>query len=337
MRRADLAKRGAVAAVVALLVVAAAVALAPSPGTRVPGDGGLNLTEYDESRELTTYDQQGAVRADAPAGEGGTVVVDTTHSNRVDESDLQPLVRELLRLNYTVEFSDESNLTKALDGAVALIVVDPGRGYSAEETDRIRNFTESGGRLLVLAEPDRRSLLRGPFTIQLTTVESELGQLGRAYNVTVDSRYLYNQRVNDGNYRHVVGRPAGGIGAESLTFYTAAALHSHSAEPVVVAARGTRMARTDAPGDYALAVRQEGAMFVGDTDFVTPDRNAVADNEAFVAHLVRFLAEGEPYEPVTGGEEPTDEDGTTESDSDAGGEEGTEEGGGEEGTATPPA
>lgn len=301
MQRDELRNRVAVAAVVAIAVLGLTVLVAPSPPPAHPDSGQLNYTEYDQSRELDVLPSEGTVEADAPPGEGETVIIDESHANRVEETTIQPLVRALVDLGYEVEFSTENDLGEALEGASALVVVDPAQSYSDDEVREIRNFTDAGGRLVVLTEPDRKRITANPFGgFQLSTLRSQTGSLTRAYGITVDRRYLYNQQHNDGSYRAILGESTddAAFDADPVALDTAAPIYAPDADPLLVGAEGTRLSSTDAAGEYNLAVRADNVVVVGDKSFLTPDRYRIGDNEALVAYLVTFLAEGEPYEPT---------------------------------------
>ncbi len=297
MNRTELGRRVGFAVAVALLVVLAAVALPQLLAPATPSsDGTLDTTEWDGAMGVEPLDSQGEISPDVPEGESKTVLIDVSHDNRLEDGDVQPLVRTLRRNNYTVRFSSDGNLTRALADADAFVIVDPGDPYSREDTDAIQNFTDAGGRVVVLAEPNRKRVQVGQFgRASVTTFESYVDGLLGAYNVFVDWRYVYNQEVNDGNYQHVVADAGEGADLQSgqyATFVTAP-VYAPDAEPLLVLPASSRLSRTDAPGDYAVAVRQENLVVVGDSSFLAAGRQNVGDNERFVAYLVEFLVSGE--------------------------------------------
>ncbi|MFB6222025.1 MAG: DUF4350 domain-containing protein [Halolamina sp.] len=305
MNRADLGRRVAFAAGIAVLVVVAAVGLpqllAPSgPAEPVTVD----TSEWDGSMAVEPLDSQGEVSPDVPDGDDRTVVIDASHNNRLDDGDVQPLVRTLRRNNYTVRFSADSNLTRVLADADAFVIVDPGTPYSREETDTLQNFTDDGGRLLVLAEPNRKKVEVGQFgSASIVTTKSYVDGLLGSYNVFVDWRYVYNQEVNDGNYQDVVADAGAGADLENgeYALFVAAPVYAPNAEPLLVLPESSRLARTDAPNDYAVAVRQDNLIVVGDSSFLSAGQQNVGDNERFVAYLIEFLVSGERTDTETEG------------------------------------
>jgi hypothetical protein len=297
MDRTEFTRRAAVVGVVAVLVVLAAIGLPQVLGPGSPaGPVVMDTDEWEGSMAVEPLDTQGRISPDVPDGEGKTVLIDASHGNRIENGDVQPLVRTLHRYDYDVRRSEEVNLTRALAGADAFVVIDPAAPYGPEETEALRNFTEDGGRLLVLTEPDRKTIQVGQFgSASISTVESDVDRLLGAYDVTVDPRYVYNQAVNDGNYQDVVADAADGAELEGGEYAlpVAAPVYAPDAEPLLVLPSSSRLARTDARGEYVVAVRQGNLVVVGDSSFLASGQQNVGDNERFVAYLVEFLAAGD--------------------------------------------
>lgn len=300
MDRIEFGRRAAVAVGAAALVVLAAVGLPQALGPGGPGGPvTLDTAEWEGAMAIEPLDTQGRVSPTVPDGEGKTVLIDTSHGNRFEDGDVQPLVRAHHRNDYDVRLSEERNLSRALAGADAFVVIDPAAPYGPEETAALRNFTDDGGRLLVLTEPDRKTIQVGQFgSASISTVESDVDRLLGAYDVTVDPRYLYDQQVNDGNYQHVVADAAGDVDLESGEYAlpVAAPVYAPDAEPLLVLPESSRLARTDARGEYVVAVRQGNLVVVGDTSFLASGHQNVGDNEQLVAYLVEFLAAGDHAE-----------------------------------------
>lgn len=293
-----LLSRAAVTVLVAVVVVVAATLLVPGP-TAEPStpvdDEEMSLPEFEASTGMTKLPAEGEVSVDSVDSDGGVVVIDNSHGNRLARVDYAPIVEALVDLNYTVRFSDETDLSEALRDADAFVVADPGFPYPREDVAAIRNFTDRGGHLLVLAEPTRRRVSTGLAGTSVVGVPSFVDNVVHEYNASVDARYLYNQRRNDGNFKNVLGRRAEGarIGADRTAFYTAAPIDARTGRTLIFAANGTHLSETDSPGTYALAVRDGNFVAVGDTSFLRFQHYNVAGNERFIAYLVRFLASGE--------------------------------------------
>jgi hypothetical protein len=297
----DWGKRTAVAVVVAVVVVVAAAGVGavlgddPEPAAEPP-----THPEWDPASVVSTpQTASGEIRAEDP-GTDGLVVIDTTHANGVTRSEVTPLVEALTRVGYAVEFTS-GNLSEALSEADAYLVIDPGTEYSPDEVEAVREFTDSGGRLLVAAEPDRRTVQTSLFGASISTRQSRVTTLASEYGVAADASYLYNLETNGGNYRYLTAEPATDVdGVSSVTLYTATAVTAADGRVVLRAAPGTRSsADTDDVGRPAVAVRTGNAIFLGDSTFLTEGRHNVADNEAFLAYLVEFATGG--TRPTAGG------------------------------------
>jgi hypothetical protein len=288
------AKRGALALVVALVVVVAAASVgAVFGGDPEPADEPPTHPEYDPASVVATAQPaEGEILPDDP-GRDGVVVVDRSHANSVSRAEITPLVEALTRVGYTVRFT-QGNVSESLEGADAFLVLDPGTEFSPDEVEAVRAFTDTGGRLLVAAEPDRRVVQTSLFGASISTRQSRVTTLASEYGVATDASYLYNLQTNGGNYRYLTAEPAETIdGVSSVTLYTATAVHAPNGQVVLRAAPGTRSsASDDDTGRPAVAVRTGNAVFLGDVSFLTEGRHNVADNEAFAAYLVEFVTGG---------------------------------------------
>jgi hypothetical protein len=299
MNAADWAKRLGVLALVAVLVVAGA-----GTGALVAGGGGgsgaepLALPEHQPDRvSVDTLPAEGEVRPDRNATRGsGTVVIDAAHGNRFSRADIQPLVEALTRVGYRVEFYTEGNLAAYLEDAQAFVVVDPSSEYKPGDVDDVRRFTGQGGRLLIVGEPTRVTV-GGGLLGGLVSQESAVTALASSYGMSLDTAYLYNQEHADGNYRFIEARagPNADIeGVNRTTMYTAASVRSERGTVLLRSAPNTfRSSSDDEQGQYPVAVRRNNVVLLGDSTFLRPSKHTVADNEAFVAYLVEFLASGD--------------------------------------------
>lgn len=295
MRRTAWAKRLlAFVLVVAIIVAAAAAAPLVDPPGEEPREP-LPTPEYDPA-DLDPRPMQtgGSVEPDVPAeNRAGVVLVDTGHLNGVDRADVAPLVRGLTESGLEVRFHDGSdNLSDQLPDVDALVVIDPTVGYDREEVDAVSEFTDGGGRLLLVGEPDRLRVT-GVFIVSLTTRSSQLSALASAHGVAFDTRYLYNVEHNDGNYKHVrveAARDSPVEGVEAGAVYTGTTVSADHGTPLLVTAEGTRLSGGTEPARHTVAVRKDDVVAVGDATFLGSDRHTVGDNEAFVAYLVEFLA-----------------------------------------------
>lgn len=287
----------------AVLVLVAAVVVAVSGVGAVVQDGGspdepLALPEYQPDRvAVDPLPAEGRIQPDGDAvNRGGTVVIDDGHGNRFTRADIQPLVEALTRVGYSVEFYTSGDLAAQLEDARAFVVVDPGREYPPGDVDDVRRFTGQGGRLLIAGEPSRITTGGGLFG-GLLTQQSAVTSLASAYGMSVDTAYLYNQEHSDGNYKFITTEPAPGTaieGVDRTTMYTAASVRARGGTVLLRSSPNTlRSNSDDERGQYPVAVRKNNVVLVGDKTFMGTEKYNVADNEAFVAYLVEFLASGD--------------------------------------------
>jgi hypothetical protein len=293
----ELGKRAVLLLVTAAVVVGAA-GVAPQvldTGGEGGGSESMATPEYDPAALATTPSPARGVIRPAADPTSGVVVVDTRHANGVDREDIAPVVDALVRKGLRVEFADDnSDLAAQLNGARAFVVVDPGREFPRQDVRAVKRFTDDGGHLLVAGEPTRKEIASSGGLVSRD--ESELTSLLSAYQVSLDTRYLYNLETNDGNFKHVVASPTQAArmpDVERVTLYTAAAVTSRSGRAVLQAAPGTRRSDDDGQGRYTVAVRQENVLVLGDATLMRQGRYNVGDNERFLGHVVSFLIEGE--------------------------------------------
>jgi hypothetical protein len=294
VRRRDWAYRVVVLVVVAAVVMAlaAAVPLVTPDGEQTPEEV-PSYPEYDtESLAVTPVPAAGTPTATAD-GDGDIVVIDTAHGNRIDKADLYPITSTVTRAGGSVRFHDDGDLNESLASADAFVVVDPQMEYSQSDLAAVEQFTDEGGRLLLAAEPDRKTVSGGLFGTTIGTTESSMTAIGSAYGISFDSAFLYNVGANEGNYEHVSVESNTIEGLDRGAVYTAAAVQSAGGRDVLVTAPDTRRYGTDQEGRFAVAVRSGQVLALGDSSLLATDRASVADNEAVVGYVVDFLLSAE--------------------------------------------
>ena len=315
-----LAKRLLVSVAVVVVIVAVAFAIpaaTDTPETREP----LDTPEYDaETLAATPIPAEGEIDADGSLGNrDGVVVIDQSHSNRVDRDDLQPLVEELVSIGYGVRFYEgEQSLGQELSNANAFVVIDPADEFERDEITEIREYTDEGGHLLMVGEPNRKRVSASFFGTSISNQESALTTLAGRYDMSLGTSYLYNLETNGGNYKHVVASPTpeSGLDFERVTMFTAAAVHARDGTVLLRSAANTHESGIDGSDRYPVAVYDEddNAILVGDSTFLADDRFNVGENEQFAAYLVEFLISGEHVNAPPGGADSETGDGTTDGD-----------------------
>jgi len=298
-------RRGTVARglLVAVAVAAAiAVAAAVVPTLFVDTAPEPEFRSFDPDRTVTTgLSSAGSIEPEPPVvPAGGTVVVDAGPDSR---SRLGPLAEAISAADHDVEYPAEG-LADSLDGADGLVIVDPETGYSERELDAIEAFADEGGRVVIFGNPNRFEISAGVLGSSLSERESELSELGGRFDLYFDTRYVYDQERNDGNYRHVLVRPPedasltdgnGSIAdAEDVVLYTPTEVRStDDAEPILVTSPDARTADSDAQREHTVALRDGNVLAVGDARFIAADRYNVGDNDEFLAGVVEFLVTGD--------------------------------------------
>ena len=281
------------------VVFIAAAALAVGAGLGLSYSGGYSPPPEVESAiekiDLRPYELAAAPVLDDDRT--GTLVVDTIHFNFFLEGELDPLLSQVSRLGYDIDFFGDrlalqllndqferaALMEEALRGADSLLVVSPILEYGASEADVVRRFVDKGGRLLVLAEPTRFHL-----TNSLVT------PLG----INFETDFLYNVDIPGANYRNVrfSGSPLHPVtdGLGSVVLYTAASI-SGEAQPLLAGGPSTHSSRREGAGDLTpmVSVRDGRVLAIGDSTFMKPPFDQVEDNGAFVARIADFLTTSE--------------------------------------------
>jgi hypothetical protein len=325
---AALAKRLLVMVVVVALIVAMAFAIPAATNTPTTTEP-LDTPEYEaESLAATPIPAEGEIDADGSLGNrDGVVVIDESHSNRIERNDLQPLIEELVSIGYGVRFYDgDESLEEELSDANAFVVIDPANEFDREELTQVREYTDEGGHLLMVGEPNRKRISASLFGTSISNQESALTTLAGRYDMSLGTSYLYNLETNGGNYKHIVASPTpeSSLELERVTMFTAAAVHARDGTVLLRAAANTHESGIDASNRYPVAVYDEddNAILLGDSTFLVDDRYNVGENEQFAAYLVEFLISGErvdtpPDGADDGSADGVDTDGTDGGDGDA--------------------
>ena len=167
--------------------------------------------------------------------------------------------------------------------------------YDEAELSAIEEFVDSGGRVIVATEPDAAFDQPGAVGLDATL------------DVTTEPGYVYNMEENDLNYQRVYAEPTGGSGAALTEGVDRAVLPS--ATPVGTATgggdvlrpiEGSELSTTRASTEAPLLVRNDGVVMVGDSDFLSPENAARADNDALIGNLADFLVAGGQATPTAG-------------------------------------
>jgi hypothetical protein len=293
-----------------LLVTAAAAFVVGEP----PGSADGRAIQGQSPAQF----QPGEVLVDTDPEEGGIAVergekrilIDTEHGNEFDRASLEPIAEALFTAGHDVTFSGEAGGTgveyaESLGEYDALVIIQPTGGFDESERNAVKNFTDGGGRLLVLAEPTQSEaggLFSAPSTVSFGA-EALIAQYG--LRVGADQLYNVNDSGNDNNFKSVYAVPSAEseltAGVERVTFDTGGyvvLIRETEAEVLLTAVEGTRTLQTRRAGEYPMAVRTGNVAFVADSSFIKGSEVYDADNEVLLGNLLAFLAGGEAPGPV---------------------------------------
>lgn len=269
------------------LVIAAF--LISAAGATSIGDGGV------QSEPLTVESHQpDAILAAEPTETGAvpvsnaaadrTVVIDQSHNN-TRLSDLDPFVEALVAAGHDVESytGEDRSLDATLSEADAFVVVAPETPYNRTEIDRVQQFADDGGRVLLVREPRRAG-----------GNETGMTELASTFGLGFRSGYLYDLDTYDVNHRDVYATPAtdGPLSddVERVTIHTGQPVIGGT--PVYVSANTTALSTTRRDRSFSVVARQENVVAIGDRSILTDDYVYASDNEVLVGNVIEFLVSG---------------------------------------------
>lgn len=232
-----------------------------------------------------------------------TVVIE--YSARVPPERFRPLVSALVRAGHEVRFRREllpdtipvrpPPLSEDLAAADAYVRIDPRTPMTDGEIEEIRAFTDRGGHLVILAEPDRRRLETSLLSTSLVTIRTDAVPLAAEYGIVFGNRYLYDTTRNDGNFRNVLVEPTGAATAPDLdraalstATHVAVRTRGRNASVVARTLPSTHLSDGGPACPYPVAVRTENALAIGDTTFMAEGTHNVAGNERLIAYVAGF-------------------------------------------------
>lgn len=243
----------------------------------------------------------------APSGK--VVVLDYSHSNLYDPSEIQTLVSSLTARGARVEFDDGyPYLYTRLKYASAYIVISPTITFSADEDTLVGQFAQRGGRLIVLTDPTHGILDYDSFTgnIMMTPDVNAANTLLAPFGITFANDYLYNLVKNEGNFRNILFAKFGDNdltqGLSQVALYGAHSVSAENGQPLITGDESTLSSLTDSSenpssgsgqGLVAAALSADGnVLAIGDFSFLMPPYNQVADNNLLLGAIADFALGG---------------------------------------------
>jgi len=249
----------------------------------------------------------------------GVILIDLAHDNAFDIEELNTLTARLVSRGLTIEFlTEEVDLEKELLGeeevekdgdeeeeleeelamADAFIIICPRAEFSEEEIEAIEKFVDNEGKLLLIADPTRRS---------------KVGSLALRFGLIFEPDYLYNMKEYDTNYRNIfvtefredeITR-----NLEKIALYTAGSVTSAGGGLAFVDENTLSSVIETRKKLSPIALAGESKVLaVYDLTFMTEPYNGFGDNNQLISNIADWLAS--PAEKVEVEEKVEEEEST---------------------------
>jgi len=249
-----------------------------------------------ESFARGLYYNESSTEALAPnftGKEKGVVLVDRTHGNLVSAWEFNTLAGELTKRNWTICFVYRWwDLDSALDDASCLIIASPTIPYSENEVNRIEEFVNDGGTLLLFFDPAAEY-------VKISTLFEPINTLSARFGLSYAKGYLYNEKEHYGFYRNIYVR--GFVdheltrGLSSVVLFTAT--HIYTAGRKVAWTTGNTYSSTaERSFNYTTiaVVGEKGRVIAfGDISFLDEPFCYVEDNYRLMENLVSFITKAQ--------------------------------------------
>ncbi|MGB0387264.1 MAG: hypothetical protein ACPGWR_20790 [Ardenticatenaceae bacterium] len=236
-------------------------------------------------------------------GHQGRVIIDLSHNNNVEMTQLAPLRDRLTVRGVRVDVftGEQDTLKKALRSATALLVLAPTSPYDAEERQLISKFVEDGGQLLLGADPilpvdSNQGLVDFLAALVPNSGYPAINSLAAEFDAIYFNDYVYNLENTTGNYRHVQFTELDRQnpltkGLDNLVFFISHSLHSESVKLIGGDQNTLSSLRPGETNLVAGTLSNEGKVLaLGDVTFLTPPYYTMGDNDQFLSRLADWLA-----------------------------------------------
>ena len=235
---------------------------------------------------------------------GGTVLIDTVHGNQFSMAEIDSLTSAIQQRGGKIEMTaDLYSMEYQLKYASAFITFSPTLAFTTYESQLLKNFTDRGGKVLVFTDATRNTIYVDYYSISpnliVTSDANAANTFLRAFDITINSDYLYNTQDSEGNFRNVFFDE---FGKSELTFgLTQVALYgTHSVESPsgLILLRGTATnlsSSNDAndPNQGGAAMSADGNVVAfGDVTFLSSPYNTYTDNATLISNLADFALTG---------------------------------------------
>ena len=241
----------------------------------------------------------------------GILVIDRSHDNDFSLVELNVPLMRIISRGFTVEYlggiedpetdfdfffefepppvvtsepeEKGPGLKERLRYANALAIVLPREAFTEEEVKTLKEFVDTGGKLLLVADPTRPS--------QINSVSSEFGLI-------FEDDYLYNLGENDGNFRNVYLRRFRESqitkSLDAVALYTSGSISSLGGG-IAFTGAGTLSTRIASQSNLSpLAMSSNGRVLaVSDLTFMAEPYSNILDNNQLISNMVGWLADSQ--------------------------------------------
>lgn len=208
----------------------------------------------------------------------GTVLIDLSHSNNFTSDDINYLLSRIIERGYDIDyFRGSSKLKSNLSASTSFVVITPSSSFSNEDAKYVKEYVDGGGRLLMLSEPFKKT---------------EINSLAAEFGILFWNDYLYNMKVNDGNFRNIylTDFTENNItkGLNKIVFYTSSSVFGNG---MIFTDKDTYSSSKGQKGRFSTAVLSEDSrvLAIGDVTFLSEPYN-VMDNNRLIYNIADFLA-----------------------------------------------
>jgi hypothetical protein len=281
---------------VAILAVVAGrfIYYGPAFNAYTPPQRDLTETEFESSASSARLKA-----VDNPAVSKGVVVIDYAHDNALFIEELNILFSKIVSRGFNYEIvleggdekskNNEDGLINKLRYAKSLILPLPRTEYTPEEIDEIERFVEKGGRVLIIGDPTR------------TTVVEALNSIAGSFDIIYTNDYLYSLEHNDNNYLNVIytnfkqSPITEGLDENSkIIFYGGGSVNAQDHE--IILGDETTFSSVSEGGRTAAAAAlttNDQVLALGDLTFFTEPYSAAENNGTFINNIADFLSGGQ--------------------------------------------
>lgn len=217
--------------------------------------------------------------SETPNLSSGKVLFDVSHNNNFEFEELEVLFSRIIsRSNSIAYFNGENELEKELKNVNSFVIISPRGNFSKTEIEIIKKFLDRGGRLMILSDPEKNSLVN---------------RLAINFDIIIQENYLYNLKENDGNFRHIYlkhfSENAITKNLKKITLYSSCSIIP-SDKGLVFTDNNTYSSTENAPGRYSpIILKQNNILTLCDQTFIQKPYNKITDNNKLISNLADWL------------------------------------------------